>query len=223
MIHYLARPVPFLHLQEARLSDPLHTASTDPARPAADRFARWADHPAGPALLFVFAVVEGCLFPAPTEALYAALALARPRRAWTLAAVAAAGSVLGGVVGWTFGAALFERVGRPVLASYDLLERVDAVAALYRDNAALALVTSGYTPVPYVLYGIVAGSAGIPLGTFVLFSAIGRGLKYVILGLLASVAGPPIRRWLIRSRMRIMFAAAAVLLTALLLLVRTIR
>lgn len=187
-----------------------------------ERLARLAAHPAGPALLFLFAVVEGCLFPAPTEALYAALALARPRRAWALAALAAAGSVVGGVVGWTFGAALFERVGRPVLDSYGLLPRVDAVTALYRDNAALALVTSGYTPVPYVLYGIVAGVAGIPLGTFVLFSAVGRGLKYAILGLLASVAGPPIRRWLIRSRTRLALAAAVVLAVTAFLLVRAV-
>ncbi len=186
------------------------------------RLDRWARHPAGPALLFVFAVMEGCLFPAPTEALYAALALSRPQRAWTLAGVAAAGSVAGGAIGWTFGAALFERVGRPVLGSYGLLERVDAVGALYRDNAALALVTSGYTPVPYVLYGIVAGSAGIPLGTFVLFSAIGRGIKYAILALLASVAGPPIRRWLIRSRTRLVTAAAVALLITVYLLLRAI-
>lgn len=193
------------------------------AKGASARLERWARHPAGPALLFVFAMVEGCLFPAPTEALYAALALARPRRAWVLAGVAAAGSVVGGTIGWTFGAALFERVGRPVLVSYGLLERVDAVAALYRENAALALVTSGYTPVPYVLYGIVAGSAGIPLGTFVLFSAIGRGIKYAILGLLASVAGPSIRRWLIRSRVRLAVAAAIGVGVALFLLVRAVR
>jgi membrane protein YqaA with SNARE-associated domain len=204
-------------------SDPLSDPSPDSPASADGRLARWASHPAGPALLFLFAAVEGCLFPAPTEALYAALALARPRRAWALAAVAAAGSVLGGIVGWTFGAALFERMGRPVLASYGLLERVDAVAALYRDNAALALVTSGYTPVPYVLYGIVAGSAGIPLGTFILFSAIGRGIKYAILGLLASVAGPPIRRWLIRSRPRLMIATIIALLAGLALLVKQIR
>jgi membrane protein YqaA with SNARE-associated domain len=204
-------------------SGPLSDPSPDSPASADDRLARWASHPAGPALLFLFAVVEGCLFPAPTEALYAALALARPRRAWALAGIAAAGSVLGGVVGWTFGAALFERVGRPVLGSYGLLERVGAVAALYRDNAALTLVTSGYTPVPYVLYGIIAGSAGIPLGTFILFSAIGRGIKYAILGLLATVAGPPIRRWLIRSRTRLMIAAIIALLAGLALLVKQIR
>jgi membrane protein YqaA with SNARE-associated domain len=190
---------------------------------ASARWERWARHPAGPALLFVCAVVEGCLFPAPTEAVYAALALARPRRAWALAGVAAAGSVVGGMIGWTFGATLFERVGRPVLGSWGLLERVGAVQALYRDNAALALVTAGYTPIPYLLYGIVAGSAGIPLGTFILFCVIGRGIKYAVLALLASVAGPPIRAWLIRSRTRLAVAAAVGLIAGLFLLLRAVR
>ena len=151
-------------------------------------------------------MVEGCLFPAPTEALYAALALAHPRRAWALAAVAAAGSVTGGVIAWTFGAWMYDRVGERVLASYGLLDRVQAVSAAYRENAALALVTSGYTPVPYVLYGIVAGASGIGLGTFVLFSAVGRGLKYALLAAVARAAGPTLRRWMDRS----VFAVIAV-------------
>jgi membrane protein YqaA with SNARE-associated domain len=187
------------------------------------RWVRLAGHPAAPALLFAFALVEGCLFPAPTEALYAALALARPRRAWALAAVAAAGSVAGGVVAWTFGAWLYEGVGERVLASYGLLEGVERVGAAYRDNAALALVTSGYTPVPYVLYGIVAGASGIGLGTFAVFSAIGRGLKYAVLAAVARAAGPTLRRWMDRSRLAAAAVAAvlaALAVTALMAVVR---
>jgi membrane protein DedA with SNARE-associated domain len=76
---------------------------------------------------------------------------------------------------------------------------------------------------PYSTYGIVAGSAGIPLGTFALFSAIGRGIKYAILGLLASVAGPLIRRWLIRSRMRLAIAAVMAIVVGAFLLTRAVR
>lgn len=186
-----------------------------PGTGAGERWARLAGHPAAPALLFAFAVVEGCVFPAPTEALYAALALTRPGRSWRLAGVAAAGSVVGGVVAWTFGAWLYAGVGAPVLASYGLADRVDAVSAAYRDNAALALVTSGYTPVPYVLYGIVAGASGVGLGTFILFSAIGRGLKYAVLAGLARAAGPTLRRWMGRSRVVLLVVVALLVTLAL--------
>ena len=165
-------------------------------------------------------MVEGCLFPAPTEALYAALALARPRRAWVLAMVAAAGSVVGGVVAWMLGAWMYERAGERVLASYGLLDRVQAVGDACRQNAALALVTSGYTPVPYVLYGIVAGASGIGLGTFVLFSAVGRGLKYAVLAAVARAAGPVLRRWMGRNTLVAAVVAAALAALAVWTLVR---
>lgn len=182
---------------------------------AGGRWARWVAHPAGPALLFAFAVIEGCFFPAPTEALYAALALGRPRRAWALAALAAAGSVVGGVIAWQMGAANFDRVGRPLLERHGLMPHVDAVSELYRRNAAVALVTSGYTPVPYLLYGVVGGASGIPLGTFVLFSAIGRGLKYAVLAGIARIAGPPLRRVLARHPAAIAAVVAAIAAAAL--------
>lgn len=168
-------------------------------------------------------MVEGCLFPAPTEALYAALALAHPRRAWALAAVAAAGSVVGGIVAWTFGAWFYERVGERVLSRYGLLDRVQAVSAAYRQNAALALVTSGYTPVPYVLYGIVAGASGIGLGTFAAFSAVGRGFKYAILAGIARAAGPALRRWMERSRLVAIVVIAGIAVLAVMGLMALVR
>ena len=186
----------------------------DTVRAMTDRgstgWARWTDGRRGPALLFACAMVEGCLVPAPTEAVFAALAVARPRRAWTLAALAAAGSVLGGVIAWQVGAATFDRFGQPLLARYGLVGEVQAVGGMYRRNAALALVTSGYTPVPYLLYGIVGGASGVPLGTFIVFSLLGRGLKYALLGGVARFAGPPLRRWLAKHPLWIAWIAVGV-------------
>jgi membrane protein YqaA with SNARE-associated domain len=182
------------------------------------RWARLAGHPAAPALLFAFALAEGCLFPAPTEALYAALALSRPRRSWALAAVAAAGSVAGGVVAWMLGAWGYERAGARLLASYGLLDRVEALGGAYRENAALALATSGYTPVPWVLYGIVAGASGIGLGTFVAFAAVGRGIKYALLAAAARLAGAALRRWMPDRRIAVVLVVAVVVLLAVLAL-----
>lgn len=176
------------------------------------RIGRWAAHPAGPAVLFAFAVLEGCLFPAPTEAMLAALALARPRRSARLVAVATAGSVLGGLVAYAVGALLFEGLGRPLLERHGLVGEVDALGAAFRDHLGVALLTSGYTPVPYLLYGISAGAFGVPLLPFVAFSAAGRALKYALLGVLARWLGPPLRR--VWARHPGWLVALAVLLAA---------
>jgi membrane protein YqaA with SNARE-associated domain len=182
------------------------------------RWTRLAGHPVAPVLLFAFAVVEGCLFPAPTEALYATLALARPRRSWALAAVAAAGSVTGGVIAWTLGRYFDAALGRRVLAQPSWAHAERVLGQAYRENAALALITSGYTPIPYLLYGLTAGAVGMPLGTFVLFSALGRGLKYAILGGLARAAGPALRRWMDRSLLAAAVVAALLVLWGLMAL-----
>jgi membrane protein YqaA with SNARE-associated domain len=153
----------------------------------------WADRPAGPAVLVVFALLEATVFPAPTEALLIALALGRPRRAWRLAALATVASVLGGLTGYQVGRTLFGEVARPLLTSYGLLKQLDTVANVYRDNALLALVTSGYTPIPYMLYTMAAGAFGIPLLPFVVGSLVGRALKYVPIGALVYFLGPAVR------------------------------
>ncbi|HEX8431410.1 MAG TPA: hypothetical protein VF625_08990, partial [Longimicrobium sp.] len=67
------------------------------------RIERWARHPAGNVLLALFAAIEACIFPAPTEALMVALSVARPRRSWHLAAIAVLGSMLGAGVGYALG------------------------------------------------------------------------------------------------------------------------
>lgn len=170
--------------------------------PPHGRFARWGEHPAGPALLFGSAVLEGCLFPAPTEALFAALALARPRRSALLAAIATAGSVTGGALGYLAGAALWDPVARPVLAWWGLEGSVEVVAAAYHRHLPLALLTSGYTPIPYMLYAIAGGALRVSLPAFLLWSLAGRGIKFALLALATRWLGPLLPRLWSRLRRR---------------------
>ena len=166
--------------------------------PVLGRLLTWADRPAGAAVLVVLALLEATVFPGPTEAMLVALTLARPRRAWAFAALATGASVAGGLIGYQLGAVFFESVTRPLLASYGLLDQATAVARVYRENALLALATSGYTPIPYLLYTTMAGASGQPVLPFVLGSLLGRALKYVPIAALAYVFGPAVHRLLRR-------------------------
>jgi membrane protein YqaA with SNARE-associated domain len=178
---------------------------------------RWADHPAGPLVLVLMAILEACLFPAPTEAMFIALALGRPRRSWWFAGLATAASVTGGVIGYYVGAAFFDEIARPVLSWYGLTDEMSAVARVYRANVFIALATSGYTPIPYMLYTIAAGAFGIPVPPFVAGSVVGRGIKYLILGALTYYLGPPVRAFLDRHSGWIVALLGLTLLLALVL------
>ncbi len=148
----------------------------------------------GAFILVVFALLEATLIPAPTEAMLIAMILANPRRAGLLAAVATGASVAGGLIGYWLGSAFFATLVEPLLDSYGLLSRLDFVQRVYLENYMLALLTSGYTPVPYMLYTAMAGASGLPLPGFIAGSLVGRALKYLPIAFLARIFGPSVRR-----------------------------
>lgn len=95
------------------------------------------------------------------------------------------------------GATLFDEVARPRLDSDGLPGQADVAQQLYRENALLALVTSGYTPIPCMLY-TTAGASGQPMLSFVAGSLLGRALRCVPIAALAYVFGPAVHRILRR-------------------------
>lgn len=197
-------------------SEPVGVDLPRPPSSVERRLLAWADRPAGAAVLVVLALLEATIFPGPTEAMLIALTLVRPRRAWAFAAIATVASVVGGLIGYQLGAAFFESVTRPLLASYDLVAHADAVARVYRENAMLALITSGYTPIPYLLYTTMAGASSQPVLPFVVGSLIGRALKYVPIAALAYAFGPAVHRILRRHGWIAGAVVAAVILGLLL-------
>lgn len=172
------------------------------------------DRPWAAPLLFVFAVCEATIFPAPSEALLLALCISAPRRWWRFAALAVLGSVLGALAAYVVGARMFADVGAPLLRTFGLLELLPKIEAVYRENMLLALVTSGYTPIPYLLYTMAAGAFALPLDTFVVGSAAGRALKYFPIAVaamwLGRAAGPYLARH--AGRAMIVVSVALVLL-----------
>ena len=82
--------------------------------------------------MFGIAVVESSVFPIPPDALLIPLALGRPRRAWRFAALCTVGSILGAMIGYLMGSALYETVGRPIVEFYGYSGRYAAIAAAAR-------------------------------------------------------------------------------------------
>lgn len=172
----------------------------------------WGERRSGIVVLLALTLVEATIFPAPTEAMLLALCVSQPRRSPLFATVAAVGSVAGGSVGYYLGSYTFTEVGAPLLRWLGLSASLPLVETAYRENAWVALITSGYTPIPYLLYTMAAGAFSLPLETFVPGSLAGRALKYVPIALLAWFLGPAVHRVAARYAAR-----AGLLITGLLL------
>lgn len=199
-----------IHVILIRVPD---TQSTTRASRFVERLTALADRPLGAVILVVLALLEATVFPGPTEAMLIALTLGRRERVVWFASLATVASVVGGIAGYYLGATVFADVVRPLLDSYGLAGHIEAVSRVYADNMLLALGTSGYTPIPYMLYTAIAGASNLPLPAFIFGSFLGRALKYVPIAALAYFLGPKVHEVLRRYG-----GLAAVVMVALLIL-----
>jgi len=153
----------------------------------------YAESPHGMLALFILAFVESSFFPIPPDVLLIALALGKPRKAFLLAGLCSVGSVLGGILGWYIGYALFETVGRPIVDFSHFQAQFENVRQLYLGNAFAAIAIAGFTPIPYKVFTIAAGVFEVPLGTLVLASALSRTGRFVLVAGMIYFLGERVR------------------------------
>jgi membrane protein YqaA with SNARE-associated domain len=170
---------------------------------AGSRHAMWA--------LAIVAFVESSVFPIPPDLLMIPMIIARPSRAFQIAALCTISSVLGGMFGYWIGAVLFESVGQPVLAFYGKEAYFGEFATRYNDWGAWAVLVAGVTPFPYKVITILSGSTGLNLGIFVVASVIARALRFFVVAALLWKFGAPIRDF-IEKRLGLMFTLFCILL-----------
>lgn len=141
--------------------------------------------------LFAVAFLEFFLFPIPPDFVLIPLALANPEFAVGYAAIATAGSVFAGLLGFYVG----RKGGRPALESRFAGERV-ARAERYFDRYGLATLGVGaFAPIPegYELLSVASGVLGLDARTYLLASLLGRGGKYLLEAGLVLVLGDVVR------------------------------
>jgi undecaprenyl-diphosphatase len=165
--------------------------------------------------LFAVAFLEFFLLPVPPDLVLIPLAVARPELALGYAALATAGSVSAGLVGYGIGV----KGGRPALESRFDDERIDRVER-YVDRHGLATLTFGaFAPIPegYELLSVAAGVFGMDARSYLLASLAGRGGKYLLEALLAAAIGEAARSPTEPQLYSLLGAASLVLLAAYLL------
>jgi membrane protein YqaA with SNARE-associated domain len=162
-------------------------------------------------VLAAVSFVESSVFPIPPDVLMIPMILAAPQRAFLIAGVCTAASVLGGVAGYGIGYFFYEQVGRPVLESLGKAEAMDAFNARFNDVGFWAVLVAGLTPFPYKVITIMSGWTAMPMATFLVTSLIARGLRFFIVAALLWKFGAPIRDF-IERRLGLMFTLFVALL-----------
>ncbi|MCW3781066.1 YqaA family protein [Defluviimonas salinarum] len=172
---------------------------------------RLAEHPRALSALGVVSFVESSFFPIPPDVLMIPMIIARPSRAWFIAAIALVTSVLGGLFGYFIGAVLFDSVGQPILEFYGKTEAGAVFAERFNEYGGWAVLIAGVTPFPFKVITIVSGWTGLSLPVFIISAIIARGLRFFIVAGLLWQFGPPIRDF-IERRLGIVFSLGMALL-----------
>lgn len=155
--------------------------------------------------LFAVAFAEASVFPIPPDALLIPLALARPGRAWRFAAIATAGSVAGGALGYLIGYALLDRLARPVIDFYGYGHAFAAFQALYHRWGLWVILVKGFTPIPYKIVTIASGAAAFSFPLFMAASLATRGGRFFLIAFLLGRWGEEVRDF-IERRLHLVFA-----------------
>src|ERR1700746_2849892 len=160
---------------------------------AASRHAMW--------VMAAISFAESSFFPLPPDILLIPMILAQPRRAWLIAGVCTAASVLGGLLGSAIGYFLFYAGGRPVLEFYHAMDRYEALKATFAQWGAWIIILKGLTPIPFKLVTIASGVAKFDLLVFVLASIVSRSMRFFLLAALLWWFGDPVREFIERPLM----------------------
>ena len=133
------------------------------------------------AAVAAFAFAEASFFPIPADVMVLPMMLADRKRVFRLGAWVAFWSVAGGMVGYAIGALFWETAGTWLINALHVpLAQVDALRLKYSNNAYLIMV-QGATPIPYKLVTIASGLAGVTFPLFMLYSAITRSIRYLVI------------------------------------------
>jgi len=135
---------------------------------------------------------ESVFFPIPPDALLIGISLRQPEMAIWLALLATVSSVAGAVVGHWLG----RKVGRPLLGRLVSDDKIEKATRMFDRYGVWAILVAAFTPVPYKVFTILAGMLDLNLRTFVVASLIGRGARFLILGILLFFYGESIEQFI---------------------------
>ncbi|GIX21617.1 MAG: hypothetical protein KatS3mg121_0400 [Gammaproteobacteria bacterium] len=185
--------------------------------PLYDWTMRAARHPRAVPLLVLVAACEAVFFPVPVVLMLLPVAAARPDAAWRLAGLTTLGSVAGGLAGYLLGHWLIDAL-LPWIEAAGHAETYRTACEWFLRWGFWVLFLAGFSPIPYKIFTIAAGSLHMALAPFLLASLVGRAGQFYLAAALVRAFGPRGLPWVERHVERIGWATLAAAVVAYFLL-----
>ena len=158
-----------------------------------ERVMRWASHRYAQWYLVALSFAESSFFPVPPDVMLAPMALADNHKAWRYAAMTTAASVIGGMLGYLIGYLAFDAI-EPWVMSAGYGDAYQQAVAWFDKWGVWTIFLAGFSPIPYKVFTISAGTLMMNLPLFVLGSIIGRGGRFFLVASLLAWGGPAMEK-----------------------------
>ena len=143
--------------------------------------------------LSLISFAESSFFPIPPDILLIPMALASKANALFYAFICTLFSVLGGILGYVIGYFFYNSVGIYIVDFYNLESSFNIFESYYKEFGILIVLGAGITPFPYKFITIASGVFGLNIFLFIIFSIIGRGLRFYLIAILLYFFGEKIK------------------------------
>jgi membrane protein YqaA with SNARE-associated domain len=154
---------------------------------------RWAKTKHAVPALFGFSFAESSFFPIPPDVLLITLCFAEPRRWLRFAFWCTLASVLGGMLGYYIGFAMWEAVGERIVQFYHGEAVMRKIQITYNENGFLGILVAAITPIPYKVFTIASGVFKMNLLEFIVASVVGRSFRFFLVAGLIRLLGDRVR------------------------------
>ncbi len=184
-----------------------------------DKILKWCENKYSVYVLAGVSFFEASIFPIPPDPILITICLSKPKRSLYIALVCSVFSVLGAILGYFIGSALWSAVDG-FFFDYIFSEQVFLnVRELYHENSFTALLAAAFTPIPYKVFTVAAGVFQISLTDLIAASAIGRSARFFLEGGLIYFFGAGIKTFIDRY-FNLLTIAATLLIIALIIVYR---
>lgn len=143
--------------------------------------------------LFIVAFAESSFFPIPPDIMLIPMILATPFKAYRIAGVATAASVIGGYFGYLIGVYGYDLIAKPILNFYGYMAQFDVFKGYYHEWGAWIVFGAGLTPFPYKVVTIASGAVHLDLAVFTIASVLSRGGRFFLVAWLLKKYGVPMK------------------------------